>query len=89
MRSCISIDKYRHLLDMDFSLHYGKVTKVVGLTIESVGPPCKLGDLCEIRSKDGSSQVKAEVVGFRDSSVLLMPFDSVDGIGLGYGTKHR
>ncbi len=83
MRSCISIDKYRHLLDMDFSLHYGKVTKVVGLTIESVGPPCKLGDLCEIRSKDGSSQVKAEVVGFRDSSVLLMPFDSVDGIGLG------
>lgn len=68
---------------MDFSLHYGKVTKVVGLTIESVGPPCKLGDLCEIRSKDGSSQVKAEVVGFRDSSVLLMPFDSVDGIGLG------
>lgn len=83
MRSCISIDKYRHLLDMDFSLHYGKVTKVVGLTVESVGPPCKLGDLCEIRSKDGSSQVKAEVVGFRDSSVLLMPFDSVDGIGLG------
>ncbi|MCM1272234.1 MAG: flagellar protein export ATPase FliI [Clostridium sp.] len=68
---------------MDFALHYGKVTKVVGLTIESVGPPCKLGDLCEIRSKDGSSQVKAEVVGFRDSSVLLMPFDSVDGVGLG------
>ncbi|MDE6024473.1 MAG: flagellar protein export ATPase FliI [Lachnospiraceae bacterium] len=83
MRSCINIDKYRHLLDMDFSLHYGKVTKVVGLTVESVGPPCKLGDLCEIKSKDGSSQVKAEVVGFRDSRVLLMPFDSVDGVGLG------
>lgn len=82
------IEKYRCLTERDFTMHYGKVTKVVGLTIESVGPPCKLGNLCEIRSKDGTSKVMAEVTGFRDSKVLLMPFDVVDGIGLGATVKN-
>ncbi|MGN0368589.1 MAG: flagellar protein export ATPase FliI [Wujia sp.] len=77
------IDKYKVLLERDYSIHYGKVSKVVGLTIESVGPPAKLNDLCEIISKDGNTRVMAEVTGFRDNKVLLMPFDSVDGIGLG------
>ncbi len=76
-------DKYKTLLYRDFTMHYGKVSKIVGLTVESVGPPCKLNDLCEIISKDGATKVNAEVVGFRDNKVLLMPFDSVDGIGLG------
>jgi len=76
-------DKYKSLLYRDFTMHYGKVSKIVGLTVESVGPPCKLNDLCEIISKDGDTKVNAEVVGFRDNKVLLMPFDSVDGIGLG------
>lgn len=76
-------DKYKTLLYRDFTMHYGKVSKIVGLTVESVGPPCKLNDLCEIISKDGDTKVNAEVVGFRDNKVLLMPFDSVDGIGLG------
>jgi flagellum-specific ATP synthase len=40
-------------------------------------------DLCEIISKDGLTKVMAEVVGFRENKVLLMPYDSVDGIGLG------
>ena len=39
--------------------------------------------LCEIISKDGLTKVMAEVVGFRENKVLLMPYDSVDGIGLG------
>jgi flagellum-specific ATP synthase len=64
-------------------MHYGKVSKVVGLTVESVGPPCKLNDLCEIVSKDETTRVRASVTGFRDNKVLLMPFDSVEGIGLG------
>ena len=75
--------KYESLLYRDFSIHYGKVNKVVGLTVESVGPPAKLNDLCEIISKDGQTKVMAEVVGFRENKVLLMPYDSVDGIVLG------
>ena len=75
--------RYDALLYRDFSVHYGKVNKVVGLTGESVGPPAKLNDLCEIISKDGLTKVMAEVVGFRENKVLLMPYDSVDGIGLG------
>lgn len=75
--------KYNTLLAQSFTLHYGKVSKIVGLTVESIGPPCKLNDLCEVVSKDGLTSVRASVVGFKDNRVLLMPFDSVDGIGLG------
>ena len=73
-------EKYESLLYRDFSIHYGKVNKVVGLTVESIGPPAKLNDLCEIISKDKQTRVMAEVVGFRENKVLLMPYDSVDGI---------
>ncbi len=82
------VEKYNTLLYRDYTDHYGKVSKVVGLTVESVGPPCKLGDLCEIISKDGLTSVQAEVVGFRDNKVLFMPFDSVDGIGIGATVKN-
>lgn len=75
--------KFDSLFRREYVVRYGKVSKVVGLTVESVGPPAKLNDLCEITSKDGATTVMAEVVGFRDNKVLLMPYDSVDGIGLG------
>ncbi len=88
MGTGFDITAYRALMDRDFTEHYGKVSKVVGLTIESVGPPCNLNDLCRIVSKDGSVQAMAEVVGFKDNKVLLMPFDSVDGIGLGAVVKN-
>ena len=62
----------------------GRVTKVVGLTIESVGPDAKLNDLCRIFVDGNREQaVMAQVVGFRDKHLLLTPFDSVDGIGIG------
>lgn len=59
---------------------YGKVTRVVGLTIESSGPNAAVGDICVIHSgKLGNGKIKAEVVGFRDSNVLLMPLsDTLD-----------
>lgn len=82
------ITKYNTLLERSYTMHYGKVCKVVGLTVESVGPPCKLNDLCEIVSKDKTTTVRASVVGFKDNRVLLMPFDSVDGIGLGATVKN-
>ncbi|MCI5884129.1 MAG: flagellar protein export ATPase FliI [Eubacterium sp.] len=79
----IHFDRYDALLERSFVKHLGKVTKVVGLTIESVGPMAKLNDLCLIRSNSSYSLIKAEVVGFRDDRVLLMPYDNVEGVGLG------
>lgn len=79
----IDINKYEELLDNSYEKQLGKVVKVVGLTIESIGPEANLNDLCKIVSKDGKNTVMAEVVGFRDNRILLMPFESVDGIGIG------
>ena len=81
--SVINFDRYDALLERSLVKHLGKVTKVVGLTIESIGPEAKLNDLCIIKSNSGAGTVKAEVVGFRDDRVLLMPYDNVEGVGLG------
>ncbi len=81
--SVLNTEKYQHLAQESFYDKLGKVSKIVGLTIESIGPDAKLNDLCKIYSPDMSQTLYAEVVGFRDSRVLLMPFDNVDGIGPG------
>lgn len=75
--------KYDELLSRTYETRFGKVVKVVGLTIETIGPDAQLGDLCTITSKDSGNTIEAEVVGFRDSRLLLMPFGSIDGIGIG------
>lgn len=63
---------------------YGKVTRVVGLTIESKGPQVSVGELCYIIiGKSTKRKVMAEVVGFRDENVLLMPFTTVHSISPG------
>ncbi len=79
-----NLDKYDQLADAAYYRHLGKVVKIVGLTIESVGPNAKLNDLCRIiidKNKDIS--IMAEVVGFRDKRLLLMPYESVEGLGVG------
>ncbi|SEV94690.1 flagellum-specific ATP synthase [[Clostridium] fimetarium] len=81
--SVINRDKYIKLAEKSFYKKLGKVSKIVGLTIESIGPDAKLNDLCKITSSDGNQTLYAEVVGFNNSRVLLMPFQSVDGIGPG------
>ena len=81
--SVINREKYIKLTEKSFYKKLGKVSKIVGLTIESIGPDAKLNDLCMITSSDGKQTLYAEVVGFNNSRVLLMPFQSVDGIGPG------
>ena len=77
-------DKYLQLGEKTYFTSLGKVTKIVGLTIESVGPKAKLNDLCRIIiDEEKEISVLAEVVGFRDKRLLLMPFDNVEGIGVG------
>lgn len=56
--------------------HYGKVSQVVGLMIESIGPQVSVGEICNILvGKPPFRKIKVEVVGFRNEKVLLMPFD--------------
>jgi len=61
----------------------GKVTNIVGLVVEGHGPGSSMGGMCEIYPKGASCSIMAEVVGFRDKRVLLMPLGSLDGIGPG------
>ena len=67
----------------DIYRYMGKIEKIVGLTIESSGPVCNMGDVCRIYSKDMQSHIFAEVVGFSDHRVLLMPYTDIEGIGPG------
>ena len=79
-------EKYLQLLDKNkqFYKSYGKVSKVVGLTVESLGPKARLNDLCKIYiDKDMTTHVMAEVVGFQDSRLILMPVDNMEGVGVG------
>lgn len=79
----VDFNKYKNLAEKSYERSLGKVVKVVGLTIESIGPKANLNDLCYIVSKDKKHCVMAEVVGFREDRLLLMPYDNVDGIGIG------
>jgi flagellum-specific ATP synthase len=52
---------------------YGRITEAVGVTVESIGPRVHLGELCTISSEKGTCL--AEVVGFRERRVILVPLD--------------
>lgn len=80
----IDFEKYKKLNSMSFHKSQGKIANAVGLTLESYGPEAKLGDLCVIYDKTGTKAIApCEVVGFKDGKTLLMPYDDVQGIGIG------
>ena len=58
----------------------GKVVKVAGTVIEGRGPSVPVGGVCEIHRSRPLSAVPAEVVGFRQGSVLMMPLGGCDGV---------
>ena len=63
---------------------YGRVAGVLGLLIDVAGldRALSIGGRCDLVARDGR-KVLAEVVGFRDGRALLMPFGSLEGVGLG------
>jgi len=80
----IDLEKYLKILDKsDFIEYTGKVSKVVGLTIESIGPEVNMGEICYIHTTKSKKAINAEVVGFKDNKVLLMPLGEMSGIGPG------
>ncbi|KAA0257041.1 flagellar protein export ATPase FliI [Deferribacter autotrophicus] len=60
----------------------GRVTKIVGLTIEADGPLLSIGTRCEIENVNGKN-ILAEIIGFKDDRVILMPYAESEGIAPG------
>jgi len=84
MEAALDLSKYHKILHAsNLARAYGTVTKVVGLVAEAQGISSRLGSICDIRPKGNMPPIKAEVSGFRDNSVLLMPLEETRGIGPG------
>ncbi|MCK4485142.1 MAG: flagellum-specific ATP synthase FliI, partial [Desulfobacterales bacterium] len=60
----------------------GSVVKVIGLVVEGLGPGMGVGSACNIQSADGE-EILAEVVGFKDRRIILMPYGEMRGISPG------
>ena len=60
----------------------GTLVRLVGLTLEARGVIAPLGAVCEVAGLDGT-RIEAEVVGFNDQTIYLMPFTEPTGIGPG------
>ena len=58
----------------------GRVVQLIGLVVESEGPLAALGEVCRILSGRGQGETLAEVVGFRNHHLLLMPLGELHGI---------
>ena len=58
----------------------GQVTKVVGNVIEGNGPAMPVGGICQIISGNMQESFGAEVIGFRDQNILLMPLEKSHGV---------
>jgi len=84
MKLSINLEKYyKKLNNSSTILSVGSVTNVTGLVVEAKGPVAKLGTVCDIFTKGDQRKVGAEVLGFKDNKVMLMPFEEIRGIGPG------
>lgn len=61
----------------------GKIENIVGMSIEASGGRAAIGDICRIYCNESHSQTLAEVVGFKNDHILLMPYQSMSGISAG------
>src|SRR5262245_28416858 len=80
------VQKYYALLQERSALaHEGRVVQVTGLSIEVEGLGLGVGDVCTIHPEVGGNWISAEVVGFRDDRLILMPF--ADTVGVRPGSR--
>jgi flagellum-specific ATP synthase len=75
------LSKYSHIIDdVQCIKNTGHVERIIGLTIESIGPDVRYGDVCRIATDD-DSYIFAEVVGFRAKNTpILMPIGEMRGV---------
>ena len=74
---------FEKVKSMDTINTYGFVSKVVGLVVEANGPAVQLGCICDLYGPGEDTPVTAEVLGFRDKTVLMMPLEDIRAIGPG------
>jgi flagellum-specific ATP synthase len=80
----LPLEKYDSIIESThLSRDSGKVTEVTGLLIKGYLPGAALGSICEIMPAGLEKKFKAEVIGFKDQSVLMMPLGEMRGVGLG------
>ncbi|MBF0524545.1 MAG: flagellar protein export ATPase FliI [Deltaproteobacteria bacterium] len=58
----------------------GRVSKIIGLTVEGYGPGVSVGSACYIYPMDDGPPIKAEVVGFKENRIVLMPLGDLKGV---------
>ncbi len=79
-RNTINFDRFKTALNgVKPFQKKGTIIRVTGLTVESNGPDVGLGQLCEISLRSGD-RVFAEVVGFNNKNLILLPFEHIEGI---------
>lgn len=61
----------------------GKIENIVGMSIEASGGHAAVGDICRIYNGESGTQFTAEVVGFKNDHILLMPYSDMTGISAG------
>ncbi len=61
----------------------GRIEQLIGLVLEATGPATSVGEICWVYSSNGRHRIQAEVVGFRQDRMLLMPLGELQGIGPG------
>lgn len=80
-RPTLDFEKYRRAVGRTDTVRLnGRVAQVIGVLVESCGPVCGVGEICEIYNKRNEPPVLAEVVGFRENRTLLMPYGMVNDI---------
>ncbi len=67
------------LTDVPELIVEGRLSRMVGLTLEAVGCRAAIGSRCRIETKSGR-MIEAEVVGFADARIFLMPTSEVHGL---------
>ena len=81
MEETIDIGKYLDFIsETRLVKKSGKVKRIVGMILEGDGPPVAVGSICTIIPISGKVSVKAQVVGFQDNKILLMPLGDILGI---------
>ncbi len=83
-RPTIDLAPYIDAVDWLSSVEvHGRVTELVGLLIRAAVPGARVGEVCLIRSPHRARELRAEVVGFRGSEVILMPYGDAGDVAMG------
>lgn len=72
------LERYNKFVKSSKPMAAGRLTRVVGLTLEAVGCRAPLGSLCHVETLGES--ITAEIVGFSDEAIFLMPSESIHGV---------